>query len=306
MGPPGRRVSQPARETLLLAVLAVAGALVVLLVLFADALVGTPLWTQYTDDRRQALRGPRWSLWIALLVGQGALWGVLLSLLLRAHVRLRAEASWRDLLATLSPLIVLSAIVDVVRYSTQVRSPLPGHFGKVTVVTWLGTLVALVAVAGIVRVGRAASSLDVEGRAAAALEAYLNLRSNLRQFLLIAGAVIAGAVLAAGALQSAVDGYRNQTGRPEAVLVYGLFLSTLLAAAYAPAFGALRNAGERVLEAVEPTPKPGDDDWPLGTPRRRELRAYLELDIGLVESLRVGVAVLAPLASGLLSLLLPG
>jgi hypothetical protein len=118
--------------------------------------------------------------------------------------------------------------------------------------------------------------------------------------------VIAGAVLAAGALQSAVDGYRNQAGRPEAVLVYGLFLSTLLAAAYAPAFGALRKAGERVLDEVEPRPNPGSDDWPLGTARRRELRAYLELDIGLVESLRVGVAVLAPLASGLLSLLLPG
>jgi len=218
----------------------------------------------------------------------------------------RVEESARDLDETLSPLIVLSAAVDVVRYSTQVRSPLPGHFGKVTVVTWLGTLVALVAVAGIVRVGRAAWSLEVEGRGAPALEAYLELRSHLRQFLLIAGAVVAGAVLAAGALQSAADGYRNQMGRPESVLLYGLFLSTLLAAAYAPAFGELRKAGERVLEELEPSPGPGDRDWPLGTPRRRELRAHLELDAGFVESLRVGVAVLAPLASGLVSLLLPG
>jgi hypothetical protein len=176
----------------------------------------------------------------------------------------------------------------------------------VTVVTWLGTLVALVAVAGIVRVGRAAWSLEVEGRGASALAAYLELRSNLRQFLLIAGAVVAGAVLAAGALQSAIDGYRNQTGRPESVLLYGLFLSTLLAAAYAPAFGALHKAGERVLEALEPSPEPGEHEWPLGTPRRRELRAHLELDAGFVESLRVGVAVLAPLASGLVGLLLPG
>jgi hypothetical protein len=301
-----RQVSQPARETLLLAGLAVAGAGIVSLILFADYPIGTPAWTDYTPERSKELGGPRWSFWVALMVGQGALWGVLLPLLLRAHTRLRTEVSARDLVVTLAPLIVLSAAVDVVRYATQVKSPLPGHFGKVTIVTWLGTFVALVAVAGIVRVGRAAWSLEVEGHRAHALEAYLELRSQLRQFLLIAGAVVAGAVLAAGALQSAAEGFEDQTVRPEAVLLYGLFLSTLLAAAYAPAFAALRQAGERVLEEIEPRPQPGDADWPLGTSRWRELRGYLELDAGLVDSLRVGVAVLAPLASGLVSLLLPG
>jgi hypothetical protein len=301
-----RQVSQPARETLLLAGLAVAGVVVVLLILFADRVLGTPGWVGYTPDRNAALKEPGWSLWVVLVVGQGALWGVLLPLLLSAHARLRVEVSVRDLVATLSPLIVLSAVIDVVRYTAQVKSPLPGHFGKVTVVTWVGTLVALVAVAGIVRVGRAAWSLEVVGRGAPALEEYLELRSRLRQFLLIAGAVVGGAVLAAGALANAIDGYRGQMGRPESALVYGLFLSTLLAAVYAPAFAALRGAGERVLEELEPSLEPGDDGWPLGTPRRRELRAHLELDAGLVESLRVGVAVLAPLASGLVSLLLSG
>ena len=291
---------------MLLAGLAVTGAVVVLVVLFADRVLGTPGWIDYTCQRREALGGPRWSLWLALLVGQGALWGVLLPLLLRAHAGLRGGVNMRDLIATLSPLIVLSAAIDVVRYHSQVLSPLPGHFVKVTLVTWLGTLVALVAVAGIVRVGRAAWSLEVEGRGPQALDVYLDLRSHLRQFLLIAGAVVAGAVLAAGALQSAADGYRNQTGAPETVLLYGLFLSTLLAAAYAPAFGALHKAGERLLEELERSPAPGDPDWPLGTPRRRDLRGYLELDAGFVASLRVGVAVLAPLTSGLVSLLLPG
>lgn len=306
MGATHRQVSQPARETILLSALAVAGAVVVLLILFGDSVFGTPAWADYTKGRRDALHDPGWSLWLVLVVGQGALWGVLLPLLLRAHVRVRAEVSARDLVVTLAPLIVLSAAVDVVRYSTQVRSPLPGHFGKVTVVTWLGTLVALLAVAGLVRVGRAAWSLKVEGHGPSALEAYLELRNHLRHFLMTAGTVVAGAVLAAGALQSAADGYKGQTGRPESALLYGLFLSTLLAAAYGPAFGALNKAGERVLEELEPSPKSGDPGWPLGTPRRRKLRAYLGLDAGFVESLRVGVAVLAPLVSGLVSLLLPG
>ena len=222
----GRQLSKPARETLLLAGLAVLGAVVVLLVLFADRALGTPGWIDYTEERREALAGPRWSLWVTLLLAQGALWGVLLPLLLRAHARLRRPVHVRDLVATLLPLIVMSALIDVARYRTQVLSPIPGHFAKVTVVTWLGTLVALVAVAGIVRVGRAAWALQVEGRGADALEEYLDLRSQLRQFLLVAGAVVAGAVLAAGALQSAADGYRGQMGAPESVLLYGLFLST--------------------------------------------------------------------------------
>lgn len=269
-------------------------------------MVGTPGWVDYTDDRRDALGTSAWSLWLVLVVAQGALWGVLVPLVVRLHDRLHAEWNGKDLAATVLPLIGLSVGIDVVRYVTQVKSPLPGHFGKITVVTWLGTLTALVAVAGIVRVGRAAWSLRVESRGAEALEAYLQLRSHLRQFLLIAGAAVAGASLTAGALQSAVDGYRDQTARPAAVLFYGLFLSILLAVVYAPAFGALRKAGERILDELEPRPAAGRPEWPLGAPRRRELRAYLELDAGLMNSLRVGVAVLAPLTSGLVSLLLPG
>lgn len=299
------RVSAPARETLLLMVLALAGALVVVAVLLADRALGTPGWADYTERRRAALEEPGWSLWLALLVGQGALWGVLVPLLARAHSRLRAELDARDLIVALSPLVALSVAVDVVRYTTKADSPLPGHFGKVTVLTWLGTLVALVAVAGIVRVGRGAWSLRPEELADSGLATYLELRSHLRYFLFIAGAVVAGAVLSSGALQAAIEGYGDQTGRPEAVLLYGLFLSTLLAAVYAPAFGALRDAGERVLQQVEAKPRPGDAEWPLGTQRRRELRAFLELDTGVLESLRVGVVVLAPLASGLVSLLLP-
>ena len=281
------------------------GVLVVGAILFADRKLGTPGWVDYTPARRAALRDPGWALWLTLLFGQGALWGVLVPFLARAHSSLRADASAWDLAATLLPLVLLSAVADVVRYTTRTESPLPGHFGKVTILTWLGTLIALVAVAGIVRVGRGASSLQPTALIDAGLDDYLALRSQLRQLLFCAGAVIAGAVLAAGALQHAVEGYKGHEGRPEAVLLYGLFLSTLLAAVYAPAFGALRDAGESVLDRIERKPDPADADWPLGSQRRRELRTLLQLDAGVIESLRVGIAVLAPLVSGLISLLLP-
>jgi hypothetical protein len=306
MGDGQRGLSPSTRETLLLAGLAAAGVLVVALVLFGDALLGTPGWENYEDWRWDLLRESDWALWVALVVGQGALWGVLAPLLWRAHTGLPGPVHRRDLVLTVGLLAVITLGVDVARYSMRIDSPLPGHFGKATVVTWLGTFVALVAVAGMVRVGRAAWQLRVGDQVDEALASYLALRERLREFLFAAGAVIAGAVLAAGALQIAADGYAGQTRRTDFVLLYGLFLSTLLAAAYAPAFGSLREAGERVLEKLEPAPEEGEPDWPLGSERRRELRAYLEVDAGLFQSLRVGIAVLAPLLSGLVTLLLSG
>jgi hypothetical protein len=299
-----RRISPPTRETLLLAGLAAAGAFLVVAVLFVDSKLGTPGWVDYTETRRRRLRESDWSFWLALMVGQGVLWGVLAPLLWRAHARLPRPVFKRDLLFTVGLLAAVTVVVDLVRYRERIESPLPGHFGKATIVTWLGTAVALWAVAGMVRVGRAAWLLRGERAEAEELEAYLRLRDALRQFLFAAGAVVGGAVLVSGALQIAADGYEEQTRQTEAVLLYGLLLSTLLAAAYAPPFGALRAAGERVLDRLEPPPAEVEPDWPLGSTRRRALRAYLELDAGLLQNLRVGIAVLAPLASGLVTLLL--
>jgi hypothetical protein len=108
-------------------------------------------------------------------------------------------------------------------------------------------------------------------------------------------------VLAAGALQQALGAH----GNPQIVFAYGIFLSALLAAAYAPAFAQLQRAGGRLLDAIEPPPATEDRDWPVGSGRRREVRSFLGLDVDFVQSLRVGIAVLAPLASGFVSLLLP-
>lgn len=306
MGVEQRGLSPPTRETLLLGGLAAAGAVAVAAVLFLDSTLGTPGWADYSPERRDSLRESDWSFWLALMLGQGVLWGVLVPLLWRAHARLPRPVVWRDLVLTVGLLAAVTVAVDVARYSGRIESPLPGHFGKATVVTWMGTAVALWAVAGMVRVGRAAWQLRGEESGSEELATYLGLRDGLRQFLFAAGAVIGGAVLVSGALQIAADGYAGQTRRTDAVLLYGLLLSTLLAAAYAPAFGALRDAGERLLERLEPAATEGSPDWPLGTQRRRELRAYLELDAGLFQSLRVGIAILAPLASGLVTLLLSG
>lgn len=288
-----RGISQPAIQTLVLAGFAVAGAALVAGVL---AIGG---WSHYRslDDRAA------WGLWLALLTAQGALWGILLPLVLRGHAALNARVNPRDLVVALAPLVLLSITLDIARSRNSVDSPLPHHYAKVTVLTWIGTGVALVAVAGIVRVGRAAWAFDLTSGtgSGAALTSFLRLRSSLRHFLFSAGTIVGGAVLAAGALQQAL----GKQGHPQLVFAYGIFLSALLAAAYAPAFAQLQRAGERLLDEIEPPPAVDDPEWPVGSGRRQQVRSFLGLDVDFVQSLRVGIAVLAPLASGFVSLLLP-
>lgn len=286
-----RSISRPAIETLLLAGLAVVGA----------AVVAGVLWIGGWVDHRSFDNQEAWSLWFALLAAQGALWGILLPLVLRTHAALGARVNPRDLVVALAPLVLLSITIDIARRLHPIDSPLAHHFAKVTVLTWIGTGVALVAVAGMVRVGRAAWAFDLGTGCDAALAHFMRLRSSLRQFLFSAGAVVAGAVLTAGALQQAL----GKHGHPQIVFAYGIFLSALLAAAYAPAFAELQRAGERLLNSIEPPPETGDPDWPDGSTRRGEVRSFLGLDVDFVQSLRVGIAVLAPLASGFVSLLLP-
>src|SRR5262245_29559045 len=129
-----RTVSRPAIETLILAGLAVVGAGVVA----GGMRIGG--WVDSSAGNEAA-----WSLWLALLAAQGALWGILLPLLLRAHAALGARVNPRDLVVALTPLVLLLITSDIARSRNNLHSPLPGHFAKVTVLTWIGTGVALVA-----------------------------------------------------------------------------------------------------------------------------------------------------------------
>jgi hypothetical protein len=173
---------------------------------------------------------------------------------------------------------------------------------KLSVVTLVGFLVVALAVAGMIRVASEAESIAGSNPGEAA-RTYADLRDRLRFFLTAAGLVIGGAILTAGALQSALDGYASQEASPEIVLLYAGFLSLLLTVVYGPAFGSVRSAGEKLLDALAPLPTHDYPEWSAARERREELRSFLELDVGLLDSLKVGFAV--PLASGLLTLLLP-
>jgi hypothetical protein len=67
----------------------------------------------------------------------------------------------------------------------------------------------------------------------------------------------------------------------------------------------VRRAGEHLIDQLAPVPSPSHPAWSAAYARRRELRSFLELDVTMVGSVRAGAAVLAPLASGLIAVLLP-
>ena len=303
------RVSPPARETFYLFACALVGILATFAVLFGDALVlriasgdwvgDIPGWRDYRRATWTTLGEAHWQRWLALLAAQGAAWAILAPLLVREYRTLPGRVEWPDLAATVAPVVAIFVVVDLLRFSDPLRSPLPGHFGKLTVLTWLGLAVALIAVAGLVRVGRVASTLDGD-----AAEEHARLQRQMRFFLAGAGIVIGAAVLAGGALSIAAEAEYTEE-EPAPVLAYGLLLSALLAAIYAPVFAAVKAAGERVAEAVAPVPSPKAPGWSAAYARRREVAGALGLETSLADSLRGGIGVLAPLISAALSLLLP-
>lgn len=303
------RLSPPARETLLIFGLAAVGVLVTLAVLFGDALVlrlatgdwvgDLPGWGDYSRSTWTTLAEPHWQLWLALLGVQAAVWAILAPLLVREYRALGCRTNWLDLAATFGFVVLVFVLVDVARFRNPISSPLPGHWLKLTVLTWLGLVVASIAGAGLVRIGRMASTFD--GDAAE----HGRLHRAMRFFVAGAGVVIGAAVLAGGALaQASVEEYPTQEEAP--VLAYGLLLSALLAAIYAPVFLAVRGAGERLADSIAEVPPSSDPAWLAAHARRREVGAALGLEASLLDSLRAGLGVLAPLISAALSLLLPG
>ena len=133
-------------------------------------------------------------------------------------------------------------------------------------------------------------------------------REQSLRYLTALGAIIGLATLTYGANRYA----RIATGTVTAeefptlvVLAYGLYFTVVVAIIYAPTYLALLETGRKVRDSVYPI------DSLEGLieveSKRKELEALLQLRISAEQGLRTGLAILAPLLSGIfLSLLDPG
>src|SRR6266849_5815315 len=280
--------------------------------------------------------------WLALVGAQVALWfalapGLLLATteLWQATSGLWQKAKVRDYVPAAVAYLAFSGFVLVTGgMIIKLLKPVPPliHYpGRVTVLTVLGLLVVAPAATGMWRIlailapihkayeqAKPGGPERLDGTAVATVIA---MRRILKIVVGYVGAVIGSIALSTGALRIAVVAWNTMASTAaggaaggfdfpqEFVLLYAIFFVVLLALVYIPVYLSLERAGRQILEAAFPIPA-----GPLGTgsPKadwytgRKALEDLLQLGIRLEESLRAGVAILAPLGGLLLSTFLPG
>jgi len=270
-------------------------------VLFVDRPFG---WGSQAKD---FVHEPEAQLWFFAIALQGALWTVLT---VPVRDALRELAPFRRRSAAVLAGSAMTAGIAALAAGSRLagpKYPLPGHLAKVLLLTAWGYCVALGATVAIWRVATAAKHQFPPSTVFGATEIarYLRLRELLDRLLAIEGAILGAAILATAALRLAINADPSRTQLPfQEVLVYGVFLSGLLALVYAPPFLRLRTLGERIRETVAPLPSPSDDAFSEKLGRRTELTTLLRLEASASGSFKAGVAILTPLATSVVGLLL--
>ena len=218
------------------------------------------------------------------------------------QVRRITTASWLELgiglLALLLPVVVLQLVL-------QTTSPMRYHTARIYILIVPGLVVGAGCLAGILMSG-AAAKRDIRERPLRRQVAYMErVQKHLKFFLIVAGAIVGLGTLARGALRHALlaaDLPTTNLDKNE-IIVYGLYLSMILAIAYVPARIAIRTGSQRILD--EHFPMPSDPkklrDW---STQHKIVSGVLQVDVSLKEEFESGVAILAPLAGSATSLLL--
>jgi hypothetical protein len=195
--------------------------------------------------------------------------------------------------------------------------PLAHYKLKIRVIQALGAIVALLAIAGTLLTALAFNRLQPASPPHRwELERFLALRKDLGALLDVAAILIGLATLATGVLRVAVLAtnrepyFTTHPGRtfefaPGYVLAYGLFFTALLAFAFAPGFLTMRAAAARLRERAHPLPAPAAPEFAEVVTRRKALDEVLQTNLWASATLKGVAAVLTPLASSLVALLLP-
>ena len=276
---------------------------------------------------------PEFVLWLLILCAQASFWVLALGFVAGTVWRRRRDLRARGLLtpgsvvalgASLVVLVVFPALLVLSPADTPLRHvpvkhefPLADNELKVTAIVVVGLAIGFLAIVGMWAATMALNRLLPNGPPSAALLGrFLALRREIGSLLAVAGTLVGLATLSAGALRLAVLAANEEPhfakGPGEElefasgyVLAYGLFFSGLLAIAFAPSFLAMRAAGDRLRDAAHPLVAPNDPGFADTVAKRNGLDAVLQTNLSASATFKAGAAILTPLASSLLALVLP-
>jgi hypothetical protein len=135
------------------------------------------------------------------------------------------------------------------------------------------------------------------------VESFLMDRSALLRGGTILGATVGLATLATGALRNALVAAGVQGVSATLVLAYGAGYTAMLAIVYVPAYLSMQAAGRRILESYLPMQLPDSPTYDEYQQTRRAWEDLLQLKVGPADSFRIGTAVLAPIVTALITVL---
>jgi hypothetical protein len=318
------------RDSLAALGLALLGGAVGALILFAEP-VGAWLLGWHNpllggDDARFVAL-PQTQLWLFAIGTQTALMAILIVPAWQMAREVRVERERTAALAGLGLVAAVIAVFFVISAHVRPDYAFPHHDLKAYALTGLGVLACAPAILTIWRVQGGLEKLldgarprDVEhcearlrrfdrtqpGDAGNPIAGFLRLRELVHRSLLLVGAVIGGAILGAGALRNAVNAFYGPKTFPiEYVLLYGVFFTLILTVIYLPTYVRLQSAGRWLVEHYVSLCEPTSPDWDSRYAKRTQLIQLLQLELSLSGSLQAAAAILAPLATSLLGLLLP-
>jgi hypothetical protein len=301
------RFKRPCYQGIVSAFLTLAG--------FLAGLAATRVEAGHTPASARFAGTPEFAIWSIGVGFEVALWVNLWLRMVPLRAEVRARMGRADRWSAVAVILMIAVLL---RLSLLLYPPIQSGFYAFLprrLLLWLGMLLALtpaVVSAWQIRLRlvrlNAGPFGEPGGRPAGEVIAdLLTTTGILHRLLTISSAIVVVSVLDVAAFRNAVlahaPGYR---GFPvNAVLLYGVLLTVVLAFVYIPIYSTLNDHEERLRDTLFPVPADGrpDADWDAA---RGRLENLLQLSRGPWERIRVGYGVLAPLLGSVLAVFLPG
>lgn len=270
---------------------------------------------------------PHLAVWQSLVAVQVIVWTMFATAGFRGLGRLRTavqpssttrrHSRLKQTVAFVALIYVVMAVLFVIGGVKDLRNPflLPGQGWKVPLLHLVGAVAMLPFLVGLKWTQLACDDEKAWSTTAADIERLQQLRRFLRTATASIGVVIALALVSTGILREAVEAAdfsavdpngANHNPLPQSfVIVYGAWLTGVLAAIYLYVFAALDGRGRSIIDAAAPLLDPKletSEAFATRTKLRRELAEQLEVGGDPRKNLEGLVAVFTPLIAALLGL----
>lgn len=218
--------------------------------------------------------------------------------------------SWRSLLALLILLVLFFLPFMTLAHFPKVLPPvdLPSFEARVETVTLFCGVCATPAAIGVLLMPGAIQQLNSDSSSFS--KRYFQAKAQLNGLLGAIGLIIGLGTLTTGALQRALSVFYQASQLaddnafpPILAIVYGAYFSVILILLYWPLEQGLHRRAKQFLDTHIPLPVPTSEDWEKVYAKRQIAINWLDCNNAKL-TVRSGLAIFAPLLSGLISYLL--